>query len=88
MGKEPGGSTQLRVTERFSLLAPETMLYEYTVDDPVTYTRPWTAHLTMKKQSGPVLEYGCHEGNHSLEIALAAARTRDAEAATLKEGSK
>ena len=69
------GST-LRLTERFRRAADDTLLYEYTVDDEATFTRPFTAMLRMKR--GDVLyEYACHEGNYGLFNILSGARGAD-----------
>ena len=58
-----GSGTHLHLTERFSLAAEDTLLYEYTVNDPTTFTRPFTAELPMKRGE-LVFEYACHEGNY------------------------
>jgi hypothetical protein len=71
----------LRLTERFSLIDTDTLLYEYTVDDPTVWTRPWTVSMTMWRTEQPVYEYACHEGNHGMRGILAGARTLE------KEGS-
>ena len=68
-----GTGATLRLTERFRRAADDTLLYEYTVDDEATFTRPFTAMLQMKR--GDVLyEYACHEGNYGLFNILAGAR--------------
>ena len=74
-----GDGTHLHLTERFSLAAPDTLLYEYTVNDPTTFTRPFTAELPMKRGE-LVFEYACHEGNYGLYNMLAGARVQDAAA--------
>lgn len=56
------------------------MLYEFTVDDPETFTRPWTARIPMAKAQGPIFEYACHEGNYGLAGSLAGARAEEAAA--------
>jgi hypothetical protein len=56
----------LHLTERFSLLDPETLLYQFDVDDPTAFTRPWKGELTMARSTQPIYEYACHEGNYSL----------------------
>jgi hypothetical protein len=68
----------LRLTERFTRVADDTLRYEFTVDDPTVWTRPWTAAIYWKKSSGEIFEYACHEGNYSLRGMLSAL---DAEAA-------
>ena len=72
-----GTGAHLHLTERFSLAAEDTLLYEYTVNDPTTFTRPFTAALPMKRGSA-MFEYACHEGNYGLYNMLAGARAQDA----------
>jgi len=68
-----GSGTTLRLTERFSRAGDDTLLYEYTVTDPATFTAPFTVLLPMKK--GDVMyEYACHEGNYGLPNMLSGAR--------------
>jgi hypothetical protein len=55
--------------------------YRYTVDDPTTYTRSWTAQVPLTKTEGPIYEYACHEGNYALEDILKGARAEEAAAA-------
>ena len=74
-----GSGSTLHLTERFSRLADDTLLYEYTVDDPVTFTRPFTARLPMKRGEA-MFEYACHEGNYGLPNQLAGARVEEATA--------
>ena len=63
--------------ERFTRLGAETLLYEYTVTDPATWVRPWTAEVPMTKSSDLVYEYACHEGNYSMSVRLAGARAME-----------
>jgi hypothetical protein len=88
LGIDGGGDRNLKVTERISMFKPDVLLYEYTIDDPTSYTRPWTAHLTMTRQPGVILEYGCNEGNHTVELILGAARAKDAADAAQNKQSK
>ena len=74
-----GTGSTLRLTERFTRVAEDTLLYEYTVDDPATFTRPFTAALPMRASAMPVFEYACHEGNYGMVNALSGARAADAE---------
>ena len=64
----------LHVVERFTRVDADTITYEFTVDDPTMFTRPWSAAVPMKKTAGPVLEFACHEGNYSLAGMLSGAR--------------
>lgn len=73
-------SEDLVLTERFTRVAPDIIQYEVTVNDPKTYTRPWTATLPLRQESGyEVYQYACHEGNYSMRNRLSAARTLEAE---------
>ena len=74
-----GSGSTLHLIERFSRLADDTLLYEYTVDDPVSFTRPFTARLPMKRGEA-MFEYACHEGNFGLPNQLAGARVEEARA--------
>jgi hypothetical protein len=68
-----GDGTTLNLTERFTRVADDTMLYEFTVDDSATFTAPITAQIPMKRGE-PMFEYACHEGNYGLPNILAGAR--------------
>ena len=73
-------STQLKVTERFTLVDRDMIRYEFTVDDPGTWTRPWSGEIPMRRIEGPIYEYACHEGNYGLANILRAARVQEANA--------
>jgi len=68
-----GSGTALHLTERFSLLDADLLLYEYTVDDPDSFERPWSGRLELVR-GGPIYEFACHEGNYGLMNILKAAR--------------
>jgi hypothetical protein len=70
----------LHLSERFKRLNADTILYEFTVDDPSTFTRPWTAAIPMTKIPVPLYEYACHEGNYAMEGILAGARAQEQKA--------
>ena len=70
-------SDNMRVIERFSRVDQETILYEFTVDDPTTYVEPWGGEIPMRVLSDRLYEYACHEGNYSLEGVLSGARYRE-----------
>ena len=73
-----GGSTAgMRLVERFSRAADDTLLYEFTVTDPATWTRPWTVQLPMTRSDERIYEYACHEGNYSMPNMLKGARTAE-----------
>ncbi len=70
----PGSSASMHLIERFTRTDPDTLVYEFTVEDPSTWTRPWTAAIPMARTAGPIYEYACHEGNIALPGILAGAR--------------
>ena len=83
LSRGAGGSTRdVQVTERFTRVGPELLQYEYTLDDPATWTRPWTARIFMRPSPGTgiVYEFACHEGNYAIEHALRNARFLEAQA--------
>jgi hypothetical protein len=67
----------LHVVERFTRVSADRIDYRYTVDDPATYTRPWTVEVPMVKSDGPLYEYACHEGNYALVDILKGAREQE-----------
>ena len=69
-----GWDRRLHVTERFRLLDATTLLYQFDIDDPTAFTRPWSGELTMTRSRGRIYEYACHEGNYSLANILRAPR--------------
>jgi hypothetical protein len=86
----PGSSEHLKVIERFTRTAPDRVDYTYTIEDPSTWTRPWTAEAPLTKTIGPIFEFACHESNYGIANILAGAREeekRAAEAAATKTGS-
>jgi hypothetical protein len=72
-----GSDENLRLTERFSYLDPDTVLYRYTVDDPTAFTKPWTVEMPMLRLNEYLYEYACNEGNHGMEGILSAARAEE-----------
>jgi ribosomal protein L28 len=70
-------TTALRVVERFTRVDADTITYTFTVEDPATWTKPWTAEVPMMKTTGPIYEYACHEGNYGLANILRAARVEE-----------
>ena len=75
-----GSSEALHVVERFTRVDADTILYEFTVEDPTSWTKPWSAEIPMMKTEGPLYEYACHEGNYDLSNILSIARTLEKEA--------
>jgi hypothetical protein len=76
-----GSGENLRVVERFVRSADDTILYTFTVEDPTTWTKPWSAEIPMAKTIGPLFEVACHEGNYSMFNALRGARAEEKKAA-------
>jgi hypothetical protein len=72
-----GSSENLHLIERFTRTDANTLLYEFTVDDPSTFTRPWTAQLPMTRSNERIFEYACHEGNYALPDILRGARYQE-----------
>ena len=70
-----GGTTaDTYLVERFRRVNSDTVMYEFTVDDPNSFTQPWTATMPFRRTDGPLYEYACHEGNVGLSGILAGAR--------------
>jgi len=69
-----GSDTNLRLIERLSLIDADTLKYEFTVNDPTVFTRPWTVSYPMTRSAGDMYEYACHEGNYGLLDTLKGAR--------------
>jgi hypothetical protein len=79
-GAFQGASDQMRLVERFTRVAADTVLYEFTVTDPATFAKSWTARYPMTQNPEPIYEYACHEGNYSLATILAGARVQEKQA--------
>jgi hypothetical protein len=72
-----GSGETLHLVERFRRVDANTLHYEYTVDDPATFTKPWTAVLPMTKSDERIYEYACQEGNYALPDILRGARFQE-----------
>ena len=72
-----GSGRNMRLIERFTRVAPERVLYEYTIEDPESFEGSWTAAVPMKRTEEPMFEYACHEGNYSMFTMLEGARAAD-----------
>jgi len=72
-----GIGEKARVIERFTRTSADSIRYEFTVDDPVTYTKTWTAQMPWVKADGSIFEYACHEGNYALQNVLSGARAAE-----------
>ena len=82
-----GSSANLHLVERFRRAAPDTLVYEFTVNDPTSWTRPWTAQVLMTRTDEPLYEYACHEGNYSMPSSLSGARAMEAREAAAGDES-
>jgi hypothetical protein len=69
-----GSGQSLHVIERFTRVDANTLRYEFTIDDPASFTSVWSASSLLSKTTGPIFEYACHEGNYSLVNTLRGAR--------------
>ena len=67
----------LRVVERLSFIDSNTLRYEFTVDDPTVFARPWSGRFSMRRQVSPMFEFACHEGNYALPNILRGARSQE-----------
>jgi hypothetical protein len=89
-GTESGGEKRpdqkMKVIERFTRTAPDVLLYQFTVDDPGIYTKPWSGEVEMRALKSQIVEYACHEGDQAMELILKGARADEkaAEAAQKK----
>src|ERR1700722_2459418 len=72
-----GSGENLHLIERFTRTGPDSLTYEFTVDDPSSFVRPWTVQIPMSKTEGPVLEYACTEGNYAMAGMLEGARREE-----------
>jgi hypothetical protein len=79
---------QGRVTERLTRAAKDQIAYEFQVEDPVYYTRPWKAEMTLLSGPKQLYEYACHEGNYALVGILRATRQEEAKAGGGKAGGR
>ncbi len=70
-----------RVTERFTRVSKDQILYTFEVEDPVYYTRPWTAEMSLNAGPKALFEYACHEGNYALPDILSGMRAGERAAA-------
>jgi hypothetical protein len=65
-----GWDRNLHVIERLRLLDADTLLYQFEIDNPTAFTRPWKGELTMARAAGNIYEFACHEGNYALSNML------------------
>jgi hypothetical protein len=72
-----GADERLHLVERLRRVDADSLLYEFTVDDPTAFAHEWTARLPMKKADARIYEYACHEGNYALLDILRGARFQE-----------
>jgi hypothetical protein len=82
-----GSTPDVKLTERFTRVSPDFINWAVTVEDPATWTRPWTFMIRLKHTDALLYEYACHEGNYSMVGILAGARADEAKAAAKKSPS-
>ena len=75
-----GSTGDLKLTERYRRIGPGMLEYQFTIDDPQVWTRPWTAMFRFEKDDGQyeLVEYACHEGNYGMTNILSGSRVREA----------
>lgn len=79
------GSKNLHLIERFTRVGPNTIDYEFTIDDPTMYTKKWTAMIPLRRSPDKLYEFACHEGNEAMFGSLSGARHLER---TAEKGSK
>jgi hypothetical protein len=79
-----GSTENLHVVERFTRVDDKTLLYRFTIEDPATWTRPWTGEYAWPATDNHIYEYACHEGNYALTDILKGARLRERDAGSAK----
>jgi hypothetical protein len=81
-----GSGPNMQLVERFKRTGPDSLMYEFTVNDPESFTRPWTAQIPVTRTEGHLYEYACHEGNYGMFGILAGARKLE-QASGVRKGS-
>ena len=81
-----GSGEKLHVVERFTPMSADAVLYQFTVEDPETWDKPWTAETVWSRVDGPIYEFACNEGNYGLRNTLDGARVAEKEAAAKAAG--
>ncbi|HWI17461.1 MAG TPA: hypothetical protein VNT81_06930, partial [Vicinamibacterales bacterium] len=75
-----GASENLKVTERFTRTGPDEIVYRFTMEDPETFTAPFTGELPFKRIDEMIYEYACHEGNYAMTNILSGERSKERDA--------
>jgi len=78
-------SENLHVIEKLSRVDAETVDYQFTLEDPHTWAKPWSADIPMVAVQGPIYEYACHEGNYGMANILSGVRATEAAEAAKKK---
>jgi hypothetical protein len=76
-----GSAENLHLVERFARIAPDILKYDVTIEDPTTWTKPWTASLRLKLTQQAIYEFACHEGNYDVMVGMLGAGRADEKAA-------
>jgi hypothetical protein len=79
-----GSSESLHIVERLTRVDAKTLRYQFTIDDPTTWTKPWTAEYTWPVTKDLMYEYACHEGNYAMGNILRGARLKESDEAAKK----
>jgi hypothetical protein len=77
-----GATKNMHLVERFTRDGSDTLRYDFTVEDPETWTRPWSASIPMTRSEERIFEYACHEGNYALSGILQGARYQEKQGTT------
>jgi hypothetical protein len=72
-----GATDKVKFTERFTRVAPNQISYQFTIEDPSVWDKPWGGEVAMNKSKDNIYEYACHEGNYALPGILAGAREEE-----------
>ena len=83
-----GSGANLHLVERFRRVDENTLVYEFTVNEPEKFSHPWTAMIPMQRNAEPMFEYACHEGNYGMTNLLSGARAEERAAVSSAEGSR
>lgn len=86
-GFELGSAENLRLVEKFTRIDAKTLQYEFTVNDPTTFTKPFTGRFPMKATDELMYEYACHEGNYGMQNIMRGGRVEDASGGPAVEGA-
>jgi hypothetical protein len=76
-----GSADRLHVVERFTRTGEDSLMYEFTVSDPTTWEKSWTAQIPWARSDAPIFEYACQEGNYGMANILSQSRAEEKEAA-------